>query len=210
MVMTVGTMNSYLVKTAPVKLSEQIQDRELFFDSTEKKLYVYYGKYYSCSANVDNFNIVLNDKDEVALNKDVFVKETVCNLSVSNQCIIFTTGMQNIIIFSEYNKGLNNNIHFGGLITFTCENSKGMYELDFVNSGPDGRRVGSIFIRGTSSNEHKARPVCVTIGNQNWLGLKVYSDEVHDVHIHGFGPLVDAKNFYEVIRNASGLSILEF
>lgn len=188
-------MNNWLLKTAPRTRGVPIENRELFFNSAQHKLFIYYDGYIPISAKVDDFNIVENANDEIALNKDVYVKETVCNLTVSNRCIVVTGTANSILIFTEYNK--DNNIHFGGLISFSCNNSKELYEMDFVNTG-------SYMIRGCSSNDEKANFVKVLWGNKTFLALLINSNEVHDIHIHGFGPLYEEPNFYEnYIKNGN-------
>jgi len=186
--MTDGTMNNWPLKTAPQTRGVPIENRELFFNSSQHKLFIYYDSYIPISAKVDDFNIVENANDEIALNKDVYVKETVCNLTISNRCIVVTGTVNSIIIFTEYNK--DNNIHFGGLISFSCNNSKDLYEIDFVNTG-------SYMLRGCSSNDEKAKFVKVTWGGRDFLGLLINSNEVHNIHIHGFGPLYEEPNYYE-------------
>ncbi len=188
-------MNSWLLKTAPRTRGVPIENRELFFNSSQHKLFIYYNGYVPISAKVDDFNIVENANDEIALNKDVYVKETVCNITISNRCIVVTGTANSIIIFTEYNK--DNNIHFGGLISFSCDNSKELYEMDFVNTG-------SYMLRGCSSNDEKAKFVQVTWGGRNFLGLLINSNEVHNIHIHGFGPLYEEPNYYEnYIKNGN-------
>ena len=187
-------MNNWLLKTAPQTRGVPIENRELFFSSVLHKLYIYYDRYIPISAKVDDFNIVENSNDEIALNKDVYVKETVCNLTISNRCIVVTGTANSILIFTEYNK---DNIHFGGLISFSCDNSKELYEMDFVNTG-------SYMIRGCSSNDEKAKFVKVLWGGKTFLALLINSNEVHDIHIHGFGPLYEEPNFYEnYIKNGN-------
>lgn len=181
-------MNKWPLKTAPQTRGVPIENRELFFNSSQHKLFIYYDSYIPISAKVDDFNIVENSNDEIALNKDVYVKETVCNLTISNRCIVVTGTANSIIIFTEYNK--DNNIHFGGLISFSCNNSKELYEMDFVNTG-------SYMLRGCSSNDEKAKFVKVTWGSRNFLGLLINSNEVHNIHIHGFGSLYEEPNYYE-------------
>lgn len=198
--MTDGTMNEFLLKTAPRTRGVSIENRELFFNSAQKKLYVYYEGYVPVSAKVDEFNIVENNKDEIALNKDVYVKETVTNLTISNRCIVVNGTASSLLILTEYNKA--NNIHFGGLLSFSCEKSKELYEIDYFNNG-------AYMIRGCSSNELRARFVKVHWANWDFIGLQINSKEVHDIHIHGFGPLLDEPNIYERFIEGQDFTVRE-
>ena len=64
-------------------------------------------------------------------------------------------------------------------------------------------------IRGCSSNELRARFVKVHWSNWDFIGLYINSKEVHDIHIHGFGPLLDEPNIYERFIEGQDFTVRE-
>ena len=165
-----------------------LKDREFLYNRDTNILGIVFNhEFHQLSANVDEYNVTLNDENQVALKNDITVGSITTQADKkgidwnSQSLIAETTPEHKIILFCKQDLNQTDGVAIiGGEILEKGESVCGHYEISMTSTG-------SRFLKGSTTNNKKAKLCLAKYSDTYYYGIKFKtSSEATNVYFAGW------------------------